>query len=427
MDAHLVAAVLRAVEVDEGVAFARFECQELTARAGLALIPLPLVEIGAVGDGFVKIRDLKCGTGLVLAVPHAAAEIPQPAGRGDIRAPYVVIALGALDVIGVDGRLAAIAVKARVKRHIVIWLTAVRGGIDVAQIVLETAGLFVHVQRRTIGVLCPAEKLIVLCFLAEDDSHKLPSALGIILAAVDEGFADEAAVSGKALRANQDRAPGFVFRADEDGKAPELELAVRVEAGKRGQLFKVHGLCIAHGVGDSLKAAVGPDHVPHRLFHAQLRPEFGVVPHAAKGRVIPDRCDGIGFGRFIEGGGRFLGRLLRVGQEAHGHDHRCEHRREHEPEGRLFVVENGLDARFDARLAEGQRARRNEPSRDAARKKRLGIRLFAVRAERADDLFIACGLDIAAEQHICQPAQRIEPVGREEQEAERLPQLIAAL
>ena len=116
----------------------------------------------------------------------------------------------------------------------------------------------------------------------------------------------------------------------------------------------------------------------------------------------------------------------RIRQKAHGHDHDREHRRGCDPKRGLFVVQRAFHARFDVPLAERQWAGRDGSFRRGAGQQRLRI----VRARRTvqplDDFFIARELDVAAEEHVGDPHQRIEPVQREHEVAEHLPPVVAA-
>ena len=116
----------------------------------------------------------------------------------------------------------------------------------------------------------------------------------------------------------------------------------------------------------------------------------------------------------------------RIRQKAHGHDHDREHRRGGDPKRGLFVVQRAFHARFDVPLAECQRAGRDSSSRRGAGQQRLRI----VRARRTvqplDDFFIARELDVAAEEDVGDPHQRVEPVQREHEVAQHLPPVVAA-
>ena len=70
-------------------------------------------------------------------------------------------------------------------------------------------------------------------------------------------------------------------------------------------------------------------------------------------------------------------------------------------------------------------AGRNSAAVDAARDERLHIIGSLLAAQFSDHGFIARQLDIPAQQHIAEPHHRVEPVDRQQQEAQRLPQVVA--
>ena len=183
-----------------------------------------------------------------------------------------------------------------------------------------------------------------------------------------------------------------------------------------------------NGIRHRLRAAFGLDFIFDLLRGGRLcEPRVGKGLHGRVIRVQKIGCsyrrDGHGLRR---GGFWFLRVLLRVSQEADRHGDRRDHCRQHEPERGLFIVEHGFDAGFDPRLAEGERAGRDELPRHAARQQRAGIGRLAPFAQLPHDLFVARGLNVAAEQDIRQPADRVEPVRGQNQIPQRLPQLVAA-
>ena len=96
------------------------------------------------------------------------------------------------------------------------------------------------------------------------------------------------------------------------------------------------------------------------------------------------------------------------------------------PKSGLFIVHNRFDTLLYADLAEGKRTGRNSAAVDTARDKRLHIIRALSALQILNYLFITCQLDIPAQQHIAEPHQGIEPVDRQQQKAERLPQVISA-
>ena len=168
----------------------------------------------------------------------------------------------------------------------------------------------------------------------------------------------------------------------------------------------------------------GGQFILHRfLLGGQVIILFGGLGRLLRGCV---RRIGGGFG--VGNGG--IRRLLclgghRVGQEADREDDAGDDGRQNDPEGWFFVVHNRFDTLLYSDLAEGEGAGRNSAAVDAARDERLHIIGSLLAAQFSDHGFIARQLDIPAQQHIAEPHHRVEPVDRQQQEAQRLPQVVA--
>ena len=275
----------------------------------------------------------------------------------------------------------------------------------------------VAAERRAVGVVLDRENLIPV--LAVQADGQIPAAVQQIRPPVDHRH--------PTLGGQQDRIRVDALRRDGDLEAPQLQRPARRKIGQLRELLEAHRLRVMNGIRRRLGAAFGLDFIFDLLRGGRLcEPRVGKGPH---GRVIHVQKIGCSCRRDVHGLRRSGFRLLlalRVSQEAHGHGDRRDHRRQHEPERGLFVVEDGFNARFDPRLAEGERAGRDELPRYAARQQRAGIGRLAPFTQLPHDLFVACGLNIAAEQDVRQPADRIEPVRGQDQIPQRLPQLVAA-
>ena len=116
--------------------------------------------------------------------------------------------------------------------------------------------------------------------------------------------------------------------------------------------------------------------------------------------------------------------VFRIGQKAHRHndahgDRCCDH-----PERGLFVVKRIPHTLFDANFTERQRAGDDRLARHTARKQHRGIGLDGALVHRADHPLIAGQFNVAAEQCIGEPQHGVEPVGRQQRKAQRLPPVV---
>ena len=114
----------------------------------------------------------------------------------------------------------------------------------------------------------------------------------------------------------------------------------------------------------------------------------------------------------------------RIRQKAHRHNDAHGDRRRDHPERGLFVAQRVLHARAHAHLAEGERTGGKHTPRHAARKQRARIVLDLPRVHAAQHALVAGQLDVAAEQGIGKPQQRVEPVDRQQGKAQRLPPVV---
>ena len=109
--------------------------------------------------------------------------------------------------------------------------------------------------------------------------------------------------------------------------------------------------------------------------------------------------------------------------------HRCrragDQRRRHQPAPRPPIAHDCLHPGLDPHLAEGQWTGSHGPAADAAAEQGGGISAAVLLLQRPDHLLVAGPLDIPAQQGIGRPQQRVEPVDGEEQEAQRLPPVVA--
>ena len=259
----------------------------------------------------------------------------------------------------------------------------------------------VAAERRAVGVVLDRENLIPV--LAVQADGQIPAAVQQIRPPVDHRH--------PTLGGQQDRIRVDALRRDGDLEAPQLQRPARRKIGQLRELCKIHCLRVMNGIRHRLGAAFGLDFIFDLLRGGRLcEPRVGKGLH---GRVIRVQKIGCSYRRDVHGLRRSGFRLLlalRVSQEAHGYGGRREHRCQHEPERGLFVVQDRFNARFDPRLAEGERAGRDELPRYAAREQRPGICRLAALAQLAHDLFVARGLNVAAEQNVRQPAKGVEPV-----------------
>ena len=225
-------------------------------------------------------------------------------------------------------------IEARIEIALYIICTMGRG-VNVAQIVRQAAGLFIHGQRRAIRVLCPAEQAVVLRFAAIGDGHEIAGVVHQIFLPVD--------IRQAGISAQHEGAPVGIFRRDRNFVAPQLQISLRVEAGQGCKLLEVHHLRVLHRICYSLKSAVGQHLIFDWLRQNDLRDIiFGVVLYTGKERACRGRAVCLCGAVCGRRSGRLFLRLLcvrlRVGQEAHGHGDGHEYRRQHDPERRLFVI-----------------------------------------------------------------------------------------
>ncbi len=129
-------------------------------------------------------------------------------------------------------------------------------------------------------------------------------------------------------------------------------------------------------------------------------------------------------GRLCVRTGRFYV-LLRVREEADAHDDAGDKGHKDHPESGLLVIQNTFDALLHADFAKGQRACRDLPSLDAEVQKGLRIAGDLVPVHFLDGLLVAGGFDVTAEKNVGHPAERIEPIDRQEQIAKWLPPVVA--
>ena len=113
-----------------------------------------------------------------------------------------------------------------------------------------------------------------------------------------------------------------------------------------------------------------------------------------------------------------------VRQKAHRSQSARGKRRGDYPERGLFVIEHLFHALLYAYLTERQRTCRHRPARRAAREQRAGILPAFLEPQRFYRPLIACKLNVSAKENISGPHQRVEPIDRQNQEAQRLPQII---
>ena len=109
--------------------------------------------------------------------------------------------------------------------------------------------------------------------------------------------------------------------------------------------------------------------------------------------------------------------------------HRCrragDQRRRHQPAPRPPIAHDCLHPGLDPHLAEGQWTGSYGPAADAAAEQGGGVSAAVLLLQLPDHLLVAGPLDIPAQQGIGHPQQRVEPVDGEEQEAQRLPPVVA--
>ena len=116
---------------------------------------------------------------------------------------------------------------------------------------------------------------------------------------------------------------------------------------------------------------------------------------------------------------------LRIGEEAHRGDGAGDQRKHDHPERGLFIAQRRTDAVLHARLAEGQRTGRDQGAGTAAVQQCLRIVRAGGERHVAVDSLVAGQLDVPAQQHVGQPQHGVEPVDRQQQEAQRLPPVVA--
>ena len=109
--------------------------------------------------------------------------------------------------------------------------------------------------------------------------------------------------------------------------------------------------------------------------------------------------------------------------------HRCRRAgdqcRHDQPGPWLSVGHDGLDPGLHPHLAEGQGTGRPGPAADAAVEQGGGIPPPSLPVQLPDHLLVAGPLDVPAQQGVGRPQQGVEPVDGEEQEAQRLPPVVA--
>ena len=119
-----------------------------------------------------------------------------------------------------------------------------------------------------------------------------------------------------------------------------------------------------------------------------------------------------------------VGIRRRICQKAHRYNDAHGDRRRDHPERGLFVVKRIPNTFFDANFTERQRAGDDRLARHTARKQHRGIGLDGALVHRADHPLIAGQLNVAAEQRIGEPQRGVEPVDRQQREAQRLPPVV---
>ena len=119
---------------------------------------------------------------------------------------------------------------------------------------------------------------------------------------------------------------------------------------------------------------------------------------------------------------RIRGRAVRP--EAYSNDSTAYQRDSHDPPARLSVVQDFLHPLLYADLPEGKRTDTDQPPLLPTAYQRPRIVLSLIKAQSSDDLFIAGKLNVPAKQNIGEPADRLEPVHGQKQEAQWFPQLI---
>ena len=120
----------------------------------------------------------------------------------------------------------------------------------------------------------------------------------------------------------------------------------------------------------------------------------------------------------------FLHRL-RVRQEADGQHDAEQNCNQGDPKGRFFIVQHPFHTLLHTYFTERQRAGQHRPSRRCAREQRGRIRLPLREAQLPHGPLVAGQLQILAEAPVAEPAQRLEPVDRQQQIAQRLPPVVA--
>ena len=118
-------------------------------------------------------------------------------------------------------------------------------------------------------------------------------------------------------------------------------------------------------------------------------------------------------------------RRLRVCQEADGQHDAEQNCNQGDPKGRLFIVQHPFHTLLHTYFAERQRTGQHRPSRRCAREQRGRIGLPLREAQLPHGPLVAGQLQIPAEAPVAEPAQRLEPVDRQQQIAQRLPPVVA--
>lgn len=118
-------------------------------------------------------------------------------------------------------------------------------------------------------------------------------------------------------------------------------------------------------------------------------------------------------------------RRLRVRQEADGQHDAEQNCNQGDPKGRLFIVQHPFHTLLHTYFAERQRTGQHRPSRRCAREQRGRIGLPLREAQLPHGPLVAGQLQIPAEAPVAEPAQRLEPVDRQQQIAQRLPPVVA--
>ena len=119
-----------------------------------------------------------------------------------------------------------------------------------------------------------------------------------------------------------------------------------------------------------------------------------------------------------------VGIRRRICQKAHRHNDTHGDRRRDHPERGLFVEQRIPHTLLDANFTERQRAGDGRLARHTARKQHRGIGLDGALVHRADHPLIAGQFNVAAEQRIGEPQYGVEPVNRQQREAQWLPPVV---